>query len=98
MTWPGDVDYNEAVQNPDGCFEDGELRRGRPALNPQGLPKVWTGNFACVYQIDCPGPASWAVRCFRRERELAERRARYQAIGARLRKAKLPFTVEFGFL
>jgi hypothetical protein len=95
MTWPTPQDYNEAIQNPRSCFGDEELRAGSPELTPLGLPKPISGAFASVYQMNCSA-RRWAVRCFLRE--VSDHQARYQAISAHLRSARLPFTVGFDFL
>lgn len=95
MSWPTPQDYNEAIQNPQVCFGDGELRAGTPELTPLGLPKPISGAFASVYQMNC-GPRRWAVRCFLRE--VSDQQARYQAISMHLEAAKLPTTVGFEFL
>lgn len=63
MIWPTPADYQEAVQNPQYCFGDAALKQSEPVLNELGLPRVASGNFACVYQLNC-GLRSWAVRCF----------------------------------
>ena len=51
MRLPQPTDYNEAIQNPQHCFRDGELRRGSVVLTPLGLPLAHSGNFADVYQV-----------------------------------------------
>ncbi|OJW23937.1 MAG: hypothetical protein BGO49_17280 [Planctomycetales bacterium 71-10] len=95
MAWPTPQEYNEAVQSPQVCFSDPELKRGSPALTPLGLPRPISGAFASVYRIDCQG-RSWAVRCFLRE--YADQQHRYSAISERLRGANLPCMVGFEFL
>lgn len=65
MAWPNPEDYNEAVQCPEICFEDEELRLGEPDLNALGLPRPICGNFASVYRFNC-GNRSVAVKCFLR--------------------------------
>ena len=95
MSWPTPQDYNEAVQNPNQCFCDPELRGGAPTLTPFGLPKPISGAFASVYQLNCNG-RSWAVRCFLRE--FADLQKRYAAISAQLLAARLPFTVGFQYV
>ena len=56
----------------------------------------YSGNFADVYQVRCPGGASWAVKCF--TREAPGLRERYAEISKHLQRAKLPFTVDFTYL
>src|SRR5262249_23252352 len=96
MRLPQSTDYNEAIQNPQHCFRDEDLRTGRVATSPLGLPRPYAGNFADVYQITSPSGASWAVKCFTRSVEGL--RQRYQAISDHLRRTSLSFLVEFEYL
>jgi hypothetical protein len=95
MNWPEPQDYNEAIQNPQTCFSDPELKRGTPALTPLGLPKPICGTFASVYRMQCQS-RSWAVRCFLRE--FADQEERYSAISDRLKTANLRCMVGFEFI
>ncbi len=65
MQWPTPQDYNETVQSPDFCFDNQELQQGAPETNAMGLPKPICGNFASVYQFQCPN-RNIAVKCFLR--------------------------------
>lgn len=76
--WPTPQDYNEAVQQPQACFSDSELRRCRVELNHLGLPRPMTGAFASVYRLSNVAGTSWAVRCFLEHRE--DMKERYNAI------------------
>jgi hypothetical protein len=96
MSWPLSQDYNEAIQSPAGNFADPDLRHGEAATNALGIPMPYSGNFADVYQVRCPGGARWAVKCFTRQAEGL--RERYAEISKHLQKAKLPFTVDFSYL
>src|SRR5947209_5282318 len=96
MPWPQPTDYNEAIQSPQLCFADPELRQGQPTLNALGLPQPRSGNFADVYQVQCPNNQTWAVKCF--TREVHGLHERYQAISEHLRQAHLPFMVDFHYL
>lgn len=96
MGWPHLVDYNEALQNPQFCFEDPELRNGQVAVDAIGLPLPCTGNFAAVYKVTSPGGTAWAVKCF--IREIKGLQQRYQAISSHLQQGLLPFLVEFSYL
>lgn len=93
MPWPILSDYSEAVQNPQICFTDPDLRAGTATSTPLGLPRSISGAFASVYQFSCPS-GRWAVRCFLRE--FADHQARYQAISQHL-AAQLPWMVGFEF-
>ncbi len=98
MAWPRSADYFEAIQNPEYCFDDAELRRGQPTLDLLGMPRLCSGNFADVYQLSDSNQRPWAVKCFTREREVAVLQRRYQSISVHLEQAKLPCMVEFRFL
>ncbi len=97
MAWPTASEYFEAVQNPASCFLDDELRQGEAACNAQGLPILYSGNFASVFRIDLPAMRrSCAVKCF--TRKSARREERYRHISAHLQQAALPFMVPFVYL
>jgi hypothetical protein len=97
MTWPTVTDYNRVVQNLGTAVDDEELRAGEVKRNRRGLPILWTGNFAAVYRIDCPGSGNtWALKCF--TREVQGLQERYRQIAAHLEQARLPFTVDFKYL
>lgn len=65
MPWPTLDDFNEAVQDAEIAFADEDLRRAEVELTPLGLPKVASGNFACVYRLN-NGGKSYAAKCFLR--------------------------------
>ncbi|MHB1423283.1 MAG: bifunctional ornithine acetyltransferase/N-acetylglutamate synthase [Gemmataceae bacterium] len=96
MNWPNATDYNAAVQNPQLCFRDDDLRQGQVVGDLFGLPLPHSGNFADVYQILGGNGQSWAVKCF--TRPVAGLRPRYHAISEHLRQTQRAFMVEFYFL
>jgi hypothetical protein len=97
MAWPLSQDYNEAVQDPRANFRDPELQAGQAMTNALGLPRPRSGTFADVYEIDCPATSTkWAVKCF--TRQVPGLRDRYAAVSDHLRRARLPFTVDFTYL
>jgi pimeloyl-ACP methyl ester carboxylesterase len=96
MTWPHATDYNAAVQNPQLCFRDEDLRQGQTVGDLFGLPRPHSGNFADVYQIQGADGQSWAVKCF--TRPVSGLHPRYHAISEHLRQAQRAFMVEFHFL
>src|SRR5205807_2059494 len=61
-----------------------------------GVPMRHAGNVADVYQVRCPDGKSWDVKCFTRQAEGL--RERYQEIAKHLRRADLPFAVDFTYL
>src|SRR4051794_24088872 len=96
MPWPQPTDYNEAVQSPALCFADAELRQGQAEGDLFGLPRPYSGNFANVYRLLCPGGQSWAVKCF--TREVPRLHDRYHAVSEHLRRAHRPFMVDYRYL
>jgi hypothetical protein len=96
MAWPMSQDYNEAIQNPTTNFTDPDLRAGQVVTNALGLPRPCSGSFADVYEVRCPNGDRWAVKCF--TREVAGLRERYAEISNHLRRANLPFTVDFSYV
>jgi hypothetical protein len=96
MTWPHATDYNAAVQNPQLCFRDEDLRQGQTVGDLFGLPRPHSGNFADVYQIQTPDGQNWAVKCF--TRPVAGLRHRYHAVSEHIRQTQRAFMVEFYFL
>src|SRR5262249_18259665 len=74
---------------------DPELKAGTVALNPLGLPRPISGNFASVYRIEC-GSKTWAVRCFLHP--VTDQQQRYAEISRHLRAAALPYTVGFEYV
>jgi hypothetical protein len=95
MAWPAPDEYSEAVQNPESCFADSDLRNGFAACNAWGLPIVSTGAFASVYRFRT-GNKDFAVRCFLRENR--ERQERYRKIAHFVHNDSLPWTVDFNYL
>lgn len=95
MPWPTPQDYNEAIQDPQSCFSDAELKGGSPETNALGLPRPVTGNFASVYRLHCSG-RDWAVRCFLKEQ--ADQQHRYTEITNYLRSHPMSYTVPFEYI
>jgi hypothetical protein len=94
--WPAPNAYTIAVQNPQLCFRDPDLKSATvERTTVTRMPKVWTGNFAQVYELRAPN-GRWAVKCF--TRSVADIRTRYQAIAAAISRSRLPYFVEFDFL
>ncbi|HEX9969149.1 MAG TPA: hypothetical protein VGB03_03345 [Acidimicrobiales bacterium] len=92
---PRATDYLEALQFPAECFADEELAAGEPALTPLGLPKVTSGNVACVFKVDAPTGRTYAVRCF--VRQFDDMAVRYAAVAARLSKTTASWKVGVDF-
>lgn len=94
MQWPTCQDYNEAVQYPDLCFEDEELRQGTVELTPIGLPKVASGNFASVYRFDC-GSRRYGIKCFLRN--VYDQHQRYALLSQYTSVTNVPHMVDFEY-
>jgi len=78
MLLPGGNDYEMMVQAPHVAFADPDLKVGNVELDPQGIPKAYSGGFAVTYKFTDNQQKKWAVRCFVKGIEhLAQR---YQAI------------------
>jgi hypothetical protein len=96
VQFPSGAQYREALQNPSFCFQDPVLRGGTPVLDPLGLPRPISGNFASVFNIAAHDGQRWAVKCFTHYAEDQERR--YAAISHHLAQLSYPWQVSFQFL
>ncbi|OIP79152.1 MAG: hypothetical protein AUK48_00215 [Oscillatoriales cyanobacterium CG2_30_44_21] len=96
QTWPLNIDFTIAVQNPHLCFADPELKNASTAKNSRGRVFLWSGNFATVYKLTTETRA-WAVRCFTRTPQ-ADVQRRYQLISEHLSRHSIPYLVNFEFL
>lgn len=76
-------------------LSDSELCGGKVATNALGLPRVSSGNFADVYQIDCPAGRRWAIKCFTRPTTGLE--GRYEIVSRYLGQRPFPFTMPFQY-
>lgn len=94
MSYPQIIEYNEAVQDPRHAFLDNELRAGKVAETPLGLPLALSGGFALTYAIQS-GQRKYAVRCF--HREVPEAQNRYAAISTKLQSLASQYFVTFSF-
>lgn len=98
--WPAPHEYTIAVQNPHVCFRDPELKGASVQRAASiGMPKVWTGNFAQVYELRTgarDGAGRWALKCF--TRSVHDIRTRYSSIAAAISRSRLPYFVDFDFL
>jgi hypothetical protein len=96
-SWPSSHAYTIAVQNPHVCFRDPELRAGHVERTAATrMPRVWTGNFAQVYEVRGASGRRWAVKCF--TRSVVDVRGRYSEIAAAIKRSRLPYFVEFDLL
>ncbi len=79
--WPKKAEYQQAVQNPYGSFEDVELQTANPVLDGTGVPRVLSGGSAAVFLLKCPS-RKIAVRCFLTQ--TTDRQARFTQISDEL--------------
>lgn len=93
--WPSMSDYQEAVQSPQVCFSDKDLKAGSPVLTALGLPRPICGAFASVYELEQSGKR-WAVKCFLRN--IPDQHKRYAKISSCIHSCGLPYFVTFDYL
>lgn len=96
QNWPLNIDFTIAVQNPQLCFGDPELKQASTSKNSRGRVLLWSGNFATVYKLT-QGDRSWAVRCFTRTPQ-SDVQQRYTLISEYLSQYQIPYLVDFEFL
>lgn len=91
--WPAPNDYTDAKL----AFRDQELQQSavQKSLLRRGMPIVWAGNFAQVYELR-NARSRWAVKCFTRSSSDLQRR--YATIAESITKVNVPYFVEFRFL
>lgn len=94
MGWPQLDDFRWAMQEPANCFSDPELQAGEVVCDMFGMPKMASGNFACVYEIH-GNNRRWAVRTF--NHEVTDQQVRYQLVSEHLGVVGLPYMVRFQF-
>jgi len=95
MNWPTHTDYQDAIQNPQNCFGEPDLKAGEPKFDMLGLPRVMSGNFASVYELKT-GDSRWAVRCF--VRQVPGQQGRYARLSQYLASVKMDYLVNFDFI
>ena len=96
QTWPLNIDFTIAVQNPHLCFSDPDLKQASTAKNSRGRVLLWSGNFATVYKLT-QGDRSWAVRCFTRVPQ-SDVQQRYSLISKHLQQNPISYLVKFEFI
>jgi hypothetical protein len=89
-------EYLEAIQHPDICFSDPELRSASFERMAMGLPRVISGNFACVFPMTSPAGRRYAVKCF--TRGTPNQLQRYRIIGDYLRRVRPWWATDFQFI
>jgi hypothetical protein len=96
IRYPTGVDYREALQNTSLAFQDSPLRGGEAELDPLGMPKAISGNFASVFTVNGTDGRRWAVKCF--TRYVPDQAFRYQKVSRALQGIRSPWKVDFEYL
>jgi hypothetical protein len=94
--FPTGFQYQEAVQHPERCFSDPDLRSASFERMAMGLPKMISGNFASVFPMTSAAGHQYAVKCF--TREVPHQLQRYIVIGAYLSKLQPWWATDFQFI
>lgn len=96
MSWPTASDYGEALQHPNTCFVEPELKAASILVSKFGIPiPAAAGSYAAVFKLGIGG-VPWAVKCF--VSEVPDQHERYAAISQHLAAAKLPQIVGFRYV
>lgn len=95
MPWPSAQEYNEAISDPRGCFENEQLAGGAVSVGANGVPQPISGGFASIYRIRS-GERNWAVKCFLRD--VPDHMERYHAVQKALSTCALPYFTNFEYL
>ncbi|MDX2546080.1 hypothetical protein ACOT81_27005 [Streptomyces sp. WI04-05B] len=80
--FPTGANYAEALQHPELCFSDLDLKDGRVQQDPVLGPKAISGNFASVFSVTARNGQRYALKCF--TRDSATLGKRYSAISSAL--------------
>jgi hypothetical protein len=95
MPKPTLQEYQEAIQRPDLCFMDSDLRKSTTIPGVFGLPKLISGGFAGVFQVK-RGKKSYAARCFLKDVKDIEKR--YKVIHDFLKRRRISCFVKFKYI
>ncbi|MFJ8474019.1 hypothetical protein [Kitasatospora sp. NPDC094011] len=81
--FPSGRDYQEALQHPQLCFSDPDLKVAVPELTKLRQPRPISGAFASVFSLTNQSTGRrYAVKCF--TRHIPDQEQRYQAISRQL--------------
>ncbi|MDX3455673.1 hypothetical protein PV396_27675 [Streptomyces sp. ME02-8801-2C] len=99
--FPTGANYAEALQHPELCFGDPDLKHGTVQQSPVLGPKAISGNFASVFSVTAKDGQRYALKCF--TRDSATLGKRYSAISSALgglaaSGTSQPWPVGFDFL
>jgi hypothetical protein len=93
---PTGFQYQEAMQHPERCFSDPDLRSASFERMTMGLPKMISGNFASVFPVTSASGHKYAMKCF--TRKAPNQLQRYSIIGAHLNKLHPKWATDFRFV
>jgi hypothetical protein len=94
---PSPDKYREAIQNPNVCFTEEDLKVGNPVTDNLGIPTVASGGFAVVFRLRFPdGRPDAAIRCFKHP--AADLKRRHDRITRALESIDLSALVEFTYI
>ncbi len=96
QSFPSGFDYQEAVQHPDRCFSDSDLRSASCERMAMGLPRMISGNFASVFPMTSASGHKYAIKCF--TRRVSHQLQRYELISARLSTLKPWWATDFQYI
>ena len=96
QSFPGGFQYQEAVQHPDRCFSDSDLRSASFERMAMGMPKMISGNFASVFPVTSAAGHKYAIKCF--TRRVSHQLQRYEVISARLSALKPWWATDFQYI
>lgn len=94
--YPTGGQYRDALYDTKLCFKDSTLKGCAVNTDRFGMPKLISGNFACVVTVRSSADQQWAVKCFTRSVDHQE--TRYDRISEALRSVKKSWRVEFDYL
>jgi len=92
--WPRIKAYREAVQTPDLCFTDADLRKAAIHKAAGGFPQVASGRSAVVFKATV-ATGTIAIRCF--TRAASDQEQRYRALQAHIGEFPPPYLVRFAY-
>ena len=95
MAWAGNNRLQRSHPEPRLCFTGTTYEAGTVSVNQRGMPLVFSGAFACVYQLSVGG-YNLAMRCF--TREVKDHQARYNQLSEYLINVLPPSFVHFEYL
>src|SRR4051794_28029793 len=87
--------YAVAVQNPDHCFSDPNLRQSAIRKTRMGQPQGISGQFSVVFPVTSPKGKRLAVKCF--TRDAPNQLRRYELVHHGLIKLKPRWATDFVF-